>query len=212
MQRTVVLVSGEARPATEGVRQHLTPAELAAVGIAAVATIGFGAYGAATGAPSTGGYVLSIIVLGGTLAALRRSPLPNPVAIGLAILAVVHLAGGLIPVHGDVLYNAAFGWRAVRYDHFVHASSVFLGTAVLWWTIVLPAGPVQPPRLLGLCVLAALGLGALNEMVEFLITITHHGSHVGGYVNTGWDLVSNTVGALASALLLHLTAGKRATT
>ena len=39
----------------------------------------------------------------------------------------------------------------------------------------------------------------MNETVEFLTTMAHHGAHVGGYDNTGWDLVSNTIGAMASA-------------
>ena len=37
-------------------------------------------------------------------------------------------------------------------------------------------------------------LGALNEMVEFL---AHHGTHVGGYWNMGWDLVCNFIGAVS---------------
>jgi hypothetical protein len=52
-----------------------------------------------------------------------------------------------------------------------------------------------------LCVLGGLGLGALNELIEFLATLAHSGSHVGGYENTGWDLLSNLVGATAAGLL-----------
>jgi hypothetical protein len=32
--------------------------------------------------------------------------------------------------------------------------------------------------------------------------VAHSGAHVGGYDNTGWDLVSNTFGALAAAAVL----------
>ena len=39
-------------------------------------------------------------------------------------------------------------------------------------------------------------------MIEFLLTMAHHGAHVGGYENTGWDLVSNLVGAVAAWRLL----------
>jgi hypothetical protein len=49
---------------------------------------------------------------------------------------------------------------------------------------------------------AALGLGALNEMVEFLATLAHHGAHAGGYWNTGWDLVCNFIGAGAAGLVI----------
>jgi len=60
-----------------------------------------------------------------------------------------------------------------------------------------------------LAVGAALGLGALNEVVEFLATLAHHGAHVGGYRNTGWDLVCNVIGAGAAGLVItksHATA------
>jgi hypothetical protein len=40
-------------------------------------------------------------------------------------------------------------------------------------------------------------------MVEFLSTLAHSGSHVGGYANTGWDLVCNTGGGLAAGAFLR---------
>jgi hypothetical protein len=33
-------------------------------------------------------------------------------------------------------------------------------------------------------------------------TVVHAGAHVGGYTNTGWDLVSNLVGAVAAGAFL----------
>ena len=43
-------------------------------------------------------------------------------------------------------------------------------------------------------------LGALNELVEFLISQNVPGTKIGGYENTGWDLVANLVGTLLTAL------------
>jgi predicted membrane protein DUF2238 len=192
----------ETRP-KRGSSPALSAAEAVAAGIAGTATVGFATYGLTTGAPSTVGYLLTVAVLGALLGALRRSPLPGPVAVGLALLVVGHLAGGLVPVGHDVLYNAALGWSGARYDHLVHGSAIFLGTIVLWSTVLEPAAPAPGPSLVAVCVLAALGLGALNEMVEFLTTLAHQGSHVGGYVNTGWDLVSNTVGGMGAGLFLR---------
>ena len=54
-----------------------------------------------------------------------------------------------------------------------------------------------------LVVLGGLGLGALNETIEFLTTTAHAGAHVGGYENTGWDLVSNVAGALMAAVAIR---------
>ena len=182
-------------------RSPLTGAERRAAAIAAVGALGFSAYGVASGAPSIVGYL--VIVGGGLglLLALRRSPLPDAVATGLAVLAVAHLAGGLIQVGDDVLYNASPGVEVLQYDHLVHSSGVFLGTIVVWLLLVQPVvGTARGRQAVLVCVLAGLGLGAINELVEFLATLAHGGSHVGGYTNTGWDLVANAVGASVAGL------------
>src|SRR5215472_1767144 len=57
-----------------------------------------------------------------------------------------------------------------------------------WVMLAAPhAGADHPRELVLLAVGAALGLGALNEVVEFLAILAHHGAHAGGYWNTGWD-------------------------
>lgn len=122
----------------------------------------------------------------------------------------MHLAGGLIRVGDDVLYNAAIGPYAgslrthvIQYDHLVHAFGTFVGTLTLWTLLVPPSFRLSRRRdAIVLCVLAGLGIGAINEMIEFLATVAHSGAHVGGYDNTGWDFVSNTIGALAAAVVL----------
>jgi hypothetical protein len=54
--------------------------------------------------------------------------------------------------------------------------------------------------------LMALGLGALNEVLEFVAVLTIPETNVGGYENTGWDLVANLGGVLAAALGIRLEA------
>ena len=100
---------------------------------------------------------------------------------------------------------------AIEYDHFVHTAGIFLGTLVVWTNFVR-----QEPDDIGrrdalvVSLLAGLGLGAINETVEFLLTIAQSGTHIGGYTNTGWDLVSNVVGAgLATAYLRRQRCGDR---
>ena len=48
---------------------------------------------------------------------------------------------------------------------------------------------------------AGMGLGALNEVVEFVATRIAE-TNVGGYVNTGWDLVYNALGASLAAVII----------
>lgn len=45
-----------------------------------------------------------------------------------------------------------------------------------------------------------MGIGALNEVFEFGVSRMNPNSNVGGYLNTGWDLVYNTLGCLSAAL------------
>ena len=49
---------------------------------------------------------------------------------------------------------------------------------------------------------AGLGFGALNEVVEFAATLLVPETNVGGYRNTGWDLVANLFGATAAVSLI----------
>ena len=182
----------------------LDSAELTALSIFASGTLVLGSYGVATRSPNTMPYVATVVALAALLARLRRRSLPPVITIGLACLAIAHLAGGVITVGDDVLYNAHAGHPAIEYDHFVHAAGVFLGTVALWICLVPAKTDPSDRRLVLLVVLAGLGLGAVNETIEFVLTVAHSGAHVGGYTNTGWDLVSNVTGAVgASAYLMR---------
>jgi uncharacterized membrane protein YjdF len=184
--------------------------EKIAVAIVAVAVLGFGIYGFATGAPTTVGYLVSVLVVGALIAWFRRAPISDPLAIALAVNAIVHLAGGLIQVGDDVLYDASVGpvvtsldTHLLQYDHFAHGYGSFVATLTLWALLVPPDLKASSRRtLIVLCLFASLGLGGLNESIEFAATLAHSGAHVGGYSNTGWDLISNALGALAGALAI----------
>jgi uncharacterized membrane protein YjdF len=122
---------------------------------------------------------------------------------------LLHLAGGLINVGRDVLYNAsigpyvmALGTHLLQYDHVAHAYVSFVTTFACWVMLAAPHAANHRRELVILAVGAALGLGALNEVVEFLTTLTHHAAHAGGYWNTGWDLACNVIGAGAAGLVI----------
>lgn len=191
-------------------RARLSRAERGSVLVAAVAVTSFCGYGFATGSPSTVGYVSAVILIGTAIRWLRRTVLPGLLAAGLAIAAIVTLAGGLINVGRNVLFNAsigpyspALGTHLLQYDHVAHAYVSFVALFAGWLMLAAPhAGREHRGDLVLLAVGAALGLGALNEMVEFLATLAHHGAHAGGYWNTGWDLVCNFIGAGAAGLLI----------
>jgi hypothetical protein len=58
--------------------------------------------------------------------------------------------------------------------------------------------------LMVLCAAAGIGFGALNEVIEFIAVLTIPNTNVGGYENTGWDLVANLVGATVAAVIIRL--------
>lgn len=135
---------------------------------------------------------------------------------GLSIWGLAHMAGGLTPVppswpiEGDshVLYSLWLAPGLLKYDHLVHAYGFGLVTWVCWQGLRAAfrrRGVEVSPTigLLTLCVAAGMGFGAANEVVEFIATLTLPETNVGGYENTGWDLVSNTVGGLAAAILIR---------
>ena len=136
---------------------------------------------------------------------------------GLSLWGLAHLAGGLLRIpdhwpHDDtpVLYDLWLVPGRLRYDQLVHACGFGLCTWLCWQGLQAAfraAGASVRPSLglLGLCCLAGMGLGALNELVEFLAVLTIPHTNVGGYENTGWDLVFNAVGAAGAAGLIAMT-------
>ena len=99
----------------------------------------------------------------------------------------------------------------IRYDNLQHALGFgFVGRAfweafehqlsaesktplIAWWIVVLGAGT----------------LGAVNEIVEWIMTLTIAGTDVGGYDNTVRDLVADLVGGAGIGLWTALQIGRR---
>lgn len=147
----------------------------------------------------------------------RSVVLTSPVLWALSIWGLAHMAGGLIPlpeawpINGDtrVLYSLWLIPDRLKYDQVVHAYGFGVATWVCWQGIraaIRRRGGDAVPTL-GLMVLAAtagMGLGALNELIEFVATLLVPETNVGGYLNTGWDLVANFVGTAVAATVIGL--------
>ena len=87
----------------------------------------------------------------------------------------------------------------VRFDHLVHAIGFgFAGMA--FWESVRHTVDRAVASGAAMTMMGGLGFGALNEMVEFLITSVVPDTNIGEFENTGWDLVANTVGAAFAAI------------
>ncbi len=155
-------------------------------------------------------FIFYIAVMAVLIAALlevhRRVDLGAGVLWALSVWGLLHMAGGLVPVPGaGVLYNVWIIPERLKFDQVVHAYGFAVATLVCWRGLcALLADP--RPRLgpLFLAAAAGMGLGALNEVVEFVATLLVPETNVGGYVNTGWDLVSNLVGSVGAAVAVAI--------
>jgi uncharacterized membrane protein YjdF len=157
--------------------------------------------GEAMSSPLTVPYAIFVLGAGLFIAWVHgRHPLSRGVLWLLAAWGVMHMAGGVIRFDdGAVLYNVDLGLGPLRFDRLVHAmgfgTSAVAAYQVLFQIIGRPAG------LVGASVLIGLGIGAINETVEFLMSQVAD-TNVGGFTNTGWDLVANVVGCLIAGALL----------
>jgi uncharacterized membrane protein YjdF len=174
------------------------------------ALIGFSALAAQRGNAEFLFYGGVMIVLAGAVLALdRKVRLSHLALVGLVMWALLHLAGGTVRVGDGVLYS----WRPVaelpKYDQVVHFFGFAVATLVAWECLAhaIAARTGERPRATtGLVTGAALigmGLGGMNEVVEFVATLTLAETNVGGYGNTGWDLVSNLAGCVAMGVWIR---------
>jgi hypothetical protein len=163
-------------------------------------------------------YIVVMVVLVGAIWIVHRNVgLEVATLWALSLWGLLHMAGGLLtvpeawPISGDirVLYSLWLIPERLKYDQVVHAYGFGVATWVCWQGIRAAirhrGGDAVPTG--GLMVLAAtggMGLGALNEVVEFAATLLVPETNVGGYLNTGWDLVANTTGATLAAVVISL--------
>jgi hypothetical protein len=130
----------------------------------------------------------------------------------LTFWGLMHMAGGGVPVGDAVLYNLRLlpivdsgEVFILKYDQFVHAYGFGVTAWVLHHVLTrhFPATRGTATALV-FPALAAMGLGALNEMIEFAAVLAVPDTNVGGYYNTALDLVFNAAGAVIAMLAVAL--------
>ncbi|HUR78819.1 MAG TPA: DUF2238 domain-containing protein [Acidimicrobiales bacterium] len=166
-----------------------------------LALAGFGVYGFSTGAKLTASYL--VIVAAGALivgTTDRAANFSDVALVGLALWGIGHLAGGIVEIPGDrILYNALLPGR-IHFDSVVHF--IGFGSAGLACSDAMRNYVTLPPRASFLVAwLAAMGIGALNEVIEFGITHVQTATQIGGFQNTGRDLVANMLGGATAGVI-----------
>ena len=134
----------------------------------------------------------------------------------MAIWGAMHLAGGLVrlpdgwPYHGEnqVLYSWWVIDQTIKYDHLVHCFGFGSATWLIWeafrTSVHHRLGRKLFPSvgMIALCILAGMGLGAMNEIIEYIAVVNIPETNVGGYDNTCQDLIANLCGGLLAGILI----------
>jgi putative membrane protein len=135
---------------------------------------------------------------------------PNLALWGLTLWGFMHMLGGTLPVGGGRLYDLIIipiTKDVFRYDQLVHIVGFGVSTLVMYSLFYpLAEAKIQSQWVKAsiIIVMAGLGVGALNEIIEFLIQVIVPNTGVGGYINTSLDLVSDIIGALFALIYIRI--------
>ncbi len=130
---------------------------------------------------------------------------PTGILWGLAIWSVLHMSGGGVILNGTRLYDQILlpivgePYNIFRFDQFVHIVGFWVATLLMGY--LLKPSLKKDHKWIALSIviiMAGVGAGAMNEIIEFLATIFVKNTGVGGYENTSLDLVSNLIGAIGA--------------
>ncbi len=130
--------------------------------------------------------------------------------VGLTVWSALHLAGGGVVIGEGRLYDMMLiplseKYPIWRYDQLVHLWGFGASTLVMFSLLAgaLKKPMVNPVALGIVLVMSGLGLGALNEILEFVVSICVPESGVGGYMNTSLDLCADLMGAIFGLLYIR---------
>jgi hypothetical protein len=136
---------------------------------------------------------------------------PNYLLWGLSLWALLHMLGSAVRINDTVLYDSIIihlsdNYPIFRYDQFVHIVGFGIATLTMFYLLkpLLKTSPAKWWSLSIIVISAGLGLGALNEIVEFAATALVPQTNVGGYTNTALDLVSNLLGAILAMSVIRI--------
>lgn len=117
----------------------------------------------------------------------------------------LHMLGGTVYIIYTRLYDLIlidvvnYGGEFVilKYDQFVHAFCYFAFSIIVYCILKVHFKSDKRFALAVFAILASVGVGMLNEVIEFgMVLFAGAADAVGGYYNTALDLVFNLIGAI----------------
>jgi hypothetical protein len=128
---------------------------------------------------------------------------------GLSLWNLIHMLGGSLRVGDGVLYawkilpiiDHGGDFAILKMDQVIHFYGFGVAALVIFQLIYPHLKDTKPAFMIFIAWIGAMGLGALNEVVEFIAFISFTKTGVGDLYNTGFDLVFNLFGTMAGAIL-----------
>jgi len=152
-------------------------------------------------------YIIIVIILFLLIiATLPISKFKRGVVWCLSIWGLLHLAGGGVKVGDGVLYGVQLlplytgGNELIllKYDQVIHAFGFGVCAYIIFHFLKQNIENPHRFKVYAIAILGGMGLGVLNEIIEFIAVLIFKNTGVGGYINTSLDLVFNTIGAVSA--------------
>lgn len=127
---------------------------------------------------------------------------------GFVLWILLHVIGGLVSFQGVRMYDFMLleligePYSVLRYDQFVHVYC-YVVISMLLYSVVgsIVTENASKVTIAVVTILAASGVGALNEIIEFVPVVAFDSDGPGGYTNTAIDIVANFIGACLGTFL-----------
>ncbi|HET8574832.1 MAG TPA: hypothetical protein VFM02_01520 [Candidatus Paceibacterota bacterium] len=196
----------------------LTPQEKTASAANLLSIIAWGIYFLSEGNIHDLAYVfLNLVFFLAVWSTVQRSYLGEPLLWAVFVWGLLNTLAGSTDINGVSLYSISlkdiFGSSApgalifFRYDRMIHFLAFGITTTYFFHLLHGPfKTKTENRRTVYLAAfLAGIGLGSINETVEFSASwIIGHLGMYGGYVDTNVDLIANTIGAFFALLVIFL--------
>jgi hypothetical protein len=149
-------------------------------------------------------FVYALVILGVIAVAwkiLRSRQIPVWILIMVQAGIAMHFAGGLAVWQGTRFYDqVVFNIRYDKYVHFINAFTCGWVLYVLYFkSLSLTRWLKELQQIIGV-----LGLGAVVEIVEYLVTLTVIHNGVGGYDNNMQDMIANFAGSVFCVFVIRI--------
>ena len=137
----------------------------------------------------------------------KKVKYPNSVLWGLTLWGAMHMSGGGILLNAGtmrlyelILIPLSEEYGIFRYDQLVHIIGFGVSTLLMFSLLKPKLKEMKGFSLWLVIVMAGLGVGAMNEIIEFSVTIFVKNTGVGDFTNTSLDLIADLLGGILAAI------------